>query len=236
MIGPSSRFCGDVKETSYCRRFTLVELLVVIAIIAILAAMLMGSLVMARLKGKQANCINNVRQLTLAVEMYTGEWDGHFPYCTDGGAGAGEEGGWVYYTNFPSSPGEIADFNVRRGTLWSYVENEEVYRCPADVTESNCSYGVNGDTIDNAANKPRKVAAVRDPSQTPYFLEEGATAETTNDGYFNIWYTPPDRVLNRHNDGDVYSYIDGHVTWDQLANREVYQQCNFLRLPPSPAW
>ncbi len=236
MIGPSSCFWRGEKGMTYRRRFTLVELLVVIAIIAILAAMLLGSLAMARLKGKQADCINNIRQLTLAVQMYTDEWDGHFPYCTDGGSGAGEEGGWVYYATFPSSPGELANFDVQRGTLWPYIEEEGVYRCPADVTESKCSYGVNGDTIDNTANQSRKMSAVSDPSQTPYFLEEGATAQTTNDGYFNIWYDPPDRVLNRHNNGDVYGYCDGHVTWKQLSNREVYQQCNFLDLPPSPNW
>lgn len=217
-------------------RFTLVELLVVIAIIAILASMLLASLALARAKGKQADCINNIRQLTVAVELYAGDWDGFFPWSTDGGSGAGEEGGWVYYTNFTQTAGDITDFDVTRGTLYKYVMAEGIYRCPADETESQCSYGLNGDTSNLSAGVPRRQGAVHDPEQTPLFLEEGASAETTNDGFFNIWYTPPDHVVNRHNQGSIYSYCDGHVRWQKLEDQTVYEQCNFLDEPPSPDW
>ena len=62
-----------------CRRrpagqgFTLIERLVVIAIIAILAALLLPALARSKLKGQEAVCKNNVRQLGLGEYMYVSD-------------------------------------------------------------------------------------------------------------------------------------------------------------------
>ncbi len=68
-----------MKKNTY-HFFTLVELLVVIGIIAILAALLMPALNKAREKAQQTECINQLKQISLGMEMYRNEFRGHFPY------------------------------------------------------------------------------------------------------------------------------------------------------------
>jgi len=50
--------------------FTLVELLTVIAIIGVLATLLMSGLTSAKKSAYQARCISNLRQISLALDMY----------------------------------------------------------------------------------------------------------------------------------------------------------------------
>ena len=64
---------------NFSRAFTLIELLVVIAIIAILAAMLLPALARAKESGKRISCLNNLRQLSLAAQMYVSENQGSYP-------------------------------------------------------------------------------------------------------------------------------------------------------------
>ena len=69
------------------RGFTLIELLVVIAIIAVLMAILMPALNRARLQGKRAACMGNLKQLTLAWIMYSDENDDKIPYANPNSVG-----------------------------------------------------------------------------------------------------------------------------------------------------
>jgi prepilin-type N-terminal cleavage/methylation domain-containing protein len=65
--------------------FTLIELLVVIAIIAILASLLLPALGRAKDSGRRIGCVNNLKQLTLALTLYADDHDGRFPPRTSPG-------------------------------------------------------------------------------------------------------------------------------------------------------
>src|SRR5438093_363400 len=83
--------------------FTLIELLVVIAIIAILAALLLPALSQARESARAAACASNLRQLSVAVHLYAGDFEERLPGVWEGSVGGGHDsgpGGWIYFLHF----------------------------------------------------------------------------------------------------------------------------------------
>lgn len=70
---------GHLRRSRLARAFTLIELLIVVASIAILVAMLLPSLQKAKEKGKQAVCMNNLRQIYNGFVFYASDNDDKIP-------------------------------------------------------------------------------------------------------------------------------------------------------------
>lgn len=127
------------------RGFTLIELLVVIAIIAILAAILFPVFVLAKERGRQATCCSNLKQLAQAFFSYADDHNGYLPI------GSRRIMNWfsqdhnaVEWTGTPwlSSGETVYPINVKKGSLWPYVRNAEVYNCPTDRNMPSYDRGI----------------------------------------------------------------------------------------------
>ena len=103
--------------------FTLIELLVVIAIIAILAAMLLPALARAQSRAVRIKCINNEKQIGLALLLYADDNRDFYPAYGDWAAFGGKKGVITLH-------GSLIEETNR--PLNRYTSNIEVYHCPAD--------------------------------------------------------------------------------------------------------
>lgn len=148
------------------KAFTLVELLVVISIIALLLAILMPSLQKAREMGKRAVCLNSLKQLTYAWQMYSMENDDKIIYgmttpiqqvssnprkfdwdlVSWASTGHFDEPSWIGW--YCAGPGQVGynpvlyeDYEARRATvtlglLYPYCNNYKMYVCPTAKTRT----------------------------------------------------------------------------------------------------
>ena len=134
------RFCPPTMIQSRSLRltmrpaFTLIELLVVIAIIAILAAILFPVFSRAREKARQTSCLSNMKQIGMAIELYTSDNDetypmSRFPDATHhvGGCTSSADNSYT-----PSDDLEGSSVNWKRA-INGYLKNQVVWACPSNT-------------------------------------------------------------------------------------------------------
>lgn len=201
------------------RAFTLIELLVVIAIIAILASLLLPSLVKAKSRAKGIVCVNNLKQWAHALNLYATDNDDYFP-PEGSGTSLNSEVGW--YIALPRQINLPTYNDMPWRTNAAAPLTRTPLLCPANTNRSNgfnlFHYCLN-EHIDGTGAGDRRVrlASISRASEVVWLFDNGGRAARAQQNNVHT---------NLHGAGANISFVDGHVThfrnidyWDFKSDR-----------------
>ena len=192
---PSCRMAkpGVVLQSQLHQRgFTLIELLVVIAIIAILASMLLPALSRAKEKGLTASCINNLRQMAFASQMYANDSEGRFCHTFQVRGNNDFRKGWFNFlqpyqttTNLLLCPTQSKAFKKLSQIYPSDLVDKALSNYEMNFRIGGCDWpGV----WDVKTWPPRSFTSIRRPSTTVHLTDGGVKPLNSVD--FNKCVTP----------------------------------------------
>lgn len=207
--------------------FTLVEMLVVTGVIGLLAGLLLPALTRAKSCAGRARCVQNVRQLGVAAQLY---WDDHA-----GNAFAERtvrtNGGWAYWFGWLADGVEShRAFDPTHGALWPYLGTEGVSACPSlntrnpnfkgKASSASSGYGYNlllGPRNGPAVNmgqvaRPSDLAVFSDCAQVNDFLAPASPGNPMLEEFYYFETNALSATVHfRHRQRAAAGFADGHV-------------------------
>jgi prepilin-type processing-associated H-X9-DG protein len=205
-----------------------VELLVVIGIIALLISILLPALSKARKSANTTKCLAQHKQLMAAFLLYANEWKGAIPWP---GYDGGTQGngptypGWLYDINNRVAAGKWDTEDVKRGSLYPYLNTTKVFRCPDDQgpwstadIQYLSTYIMNGTLAADQNYKPASPPTPRNlfkitafKPDTAVFWEIGSGPSLPAGQKNDSSNRPEEGITVRHSKGTTISFIDGHA-------------------------